>query len=135
MKVDRDGREVYCKVTDVYGNSVKSNTAKMNLKSTGTPDEPDEPVTPLAITSQPSSVTVAEGETATFTVKATGDGLTYTWYYRNAGTTTWKEGSSTTSSYSLVMKAERDGREIYCKITDANGNTVKTNKVKMTMED
>ena len=37
-----------------------------------------------AITSQPKSVVAAKGATAKVTLKATGDGLSYTWYYKDA---------------------------------------------------
>ena len=36
-------------------------------------------VAPVVITSQPDDVTVVEGNSARFTVEATGDGLTYQW--------------------------------------------------------
>ncbi len=134
MKTERDGREVYCKITDANGSVVKSNTAKMILKASENPDTPDEPQTPLAITSHPSNVTAAEGESVTFTVKATGDGLTYQWYYRNAGASSWTKGGSTSASYTTSITAARDGREVYCKVTDKYGNTADSNRAKMTLK-
>ena len=132
MKAERDGREIYCKITDAYGSSVKTNTVKMNLKEAAKAAKPE---AQLTITSQPSSTSAAEGETVKFTVKAKGDDLKYQWYYRNAGSSSWKKASSTKATHTTTMKKDRDGRQFYCKITDAHGNTVKTNKVKMTMED
>ena len=137
MKEERDGREIYCKVTDAYGKTAKSDTVKMILKESDAPDipdEPEEPKTPLEITSQPSNVTAADGDSATVSVTVTGDGLKYQWYYRNAGTTTWKAASSTSSSYTFDVTTARDGRQIYCKITDAYGKTVESNTVKISVK-
>ena len=124
MSAARDGRQVYCLVADQYGNEVQSDTVTMTMYKT-----------PLEIVTQPEDVTVAEGETAVVTVEATGDGLTYEWYYKNAGATKYTKTSTFTGpEYSLVMNASRSGRRVYCKITDAYGNTVKTNSVALTME-
>ena len=120
IKVDRDGRQVYCKVTDQYGFTAKSDTATMKLPA-------------AKITSQPKSVTASAGEMVKFSVEATGDGLEYKWYYKNAGSSSWKVGSSTAASYETEMKADRDGRQIYCKVTDAYGNVVKSKTVTMNL--
>lgn len=50
--------------------------------------ERDERIAPpesngVEITSQPKSITAAAGEVVTVSVKATGEGLTYKWYYKN----------------------------------------------------
>ena len=124
MNATRDGREVYCVITDEYGNTVTSNTVSINMKK----------ATELKITKQPVSVTVEEGEYATVTVTAQGDGLTYVWYYRNAGVTKFTKSSTTTNSYSMEMNTTRDGREVYCVITDEYGNTVTSNTVSINMK-
>ena len=57
----------------------------------------------VSITSQPKSATVAEGQKATVTVGATGDGLTYTWYYLNKGASSYlKTTSFTGNTYSVA---------------------------------
>ncbi len=118
MNADRAGRQVYCVVTDKYGNSVKTNTVTLGLKKTA------------KITTQPKSVTVASGKTATVTFKATGDGLTYKWYYKNKGATKFTYTSSFKSNtYKMTMNATRAGRQVYCVVTDKYGNSVKTNTV------
>ena len=122
MNATRDGRQVYCKITDAYGNTVKTETVTLTLEKT-----------PLAIVQQPASVTVASGETAEATVEATGDGLTYVWYYKNASATKFSKSTTTTATYSAVMNATRNGRQIYCVITDAYGNTVKSATVTLSM--
>ena len=87
------------------------------------------------ITTQPKSVTVAKGSTAKVTVKAVGDGLTYTWYYKNAGASSFSKTTSFTgTSYSVAMNAARDGRQVYCVVTDKYGKTAKSNTVTLSME-
>ena len=122
MNADRDGRKMYCVVTDKYGNKVKSETVTLSLKKT------------VKITKEPKSCTKAVGEKAKFTVKATGDGLTYQWQYKSADSSTWKNASSTSSSYSPTVKASHDGRKFRCVVTDKYGNTVKTKTVKLTVK-
>ena len=123
MNADRDGRKVYCVITDKYGNSVKSSTVTLSMGN------------PAKITTQPTSVTVASGATAKTTVKATGDGLTYTWYYTlNKSDTEFHKSSTTTATYSVTMNADRDGRKIYCVITDKYGTSVKTDTVTLKLK-
>jgi Ig-like domain CHU_C associated/Cysteine-rich secretory protein family len=46
------------------------------------------PATPPKITTQPTSITITSGSTATFTVVAAGTSPTYQWYQGNSGDTT-----------------------------------------------
>ena len=122
MSAARNGRQVYCVITDKYGNSVTTNTVTLSMG------------TPLKIVTQPESVTVKNGETAKVTVKASGDGLTYKWYYKNAGASKFSYTSSFTgSSYSVKMSSTRSGRQVYCVISDKYGNSVTTDIVTLTM--
>ena len=124
MSASRSGRQVYCLIKDENGNTIKTDVVTLTMYST-----------PLAIISQSGDVTVAEGETAMVTVEATGDDLTYEWYYKNAGASAYTKTSTFSGNYySLVMKASRSGRQVYCKITDAYGNTVNSDPVVLTME-
>ena len=128
MDASRDGRRVYCVVTDQYGNSEQTRIAVLTMTGSSSP------TTKLEIINHPDSVTVAEGETATATVLAQGDGLTYTWYYTPNGTTDkFYKSSVTSATYSTVMDASRDGRQVYCVVTDAYGNTAVTYTVTLRM--
>ena len=90
--------------------------------------------TSVSITTQPKSVTVASGETAKVTVKASGDGLTYAWYYKNAASANFvKTNSFTGNTYTTAMNSDRAGRQIYCVVTDKYGKTVKSNTVVLRM--
>ena len=114
------GRRIYCVITDAYGNSVTTNTVTMTAAN------------PLTITAQPQSYVGAIGSTATATVKATGEGLTYQWYFANPGATSFTKSGSKTATYSAALTASNSGRRLYCVIKDAYGNSVTTNTVTMT---
>jgi len=123
MNESRSGRQVYCLVMDQYGNRVQSDIVMLSMYTT-----------PLEIVTQPESVTVAEGETASATVEAAGDGLTYTWYYRNSGATQFSATTTFTGPvYYITMNDARDGRQIYCVIGDMYGNEVTTDIVTLSM--
>ncbi|MCD8325710.1 MAG: hypothetical protein LUC90_03190 [Lachnospiraceae bacterium] len=117
----RDGREMYCVITDANGSSVTTDTVTLSI---GTAEST------ITIITQPESVTVANaGDKATLTVEAEGDDLSYCWYYKNPGSSIFKESGIYTSSVTVSVTTARDGREMYCLITDMNGNSVVTNTV------
>ena len=122
LTAKRMNRDVYCVVTDALGNTVTSNV--ITLKAVCK--------TPLEIVSQPEYTPVAIGKKATVTMEVKGEGLTYTWYYRSAGSNTWYKSTITEDTYSLTLNESRAGREVYCVITDAHGNTVTTETVVLT---
>ncbi len=123
MSASRDGRQIYCVITDKYGNSVTTDTVILRLGA------------PVKITQQPQSAAGFDAERVTVTVKATGEGLTYQWFYKNAGDTAFALTSTyTTNVYSVPMNASRDGRQIYCVITDKYGNSVTTDTVTLSMK-
>lgn len=120
MNDARSGRQIYCVVTDKYGNAVKSKVVTLKKGE---------------ITKQPESVTVKKGETAKTTISATGDGLTYKWYYKNAGASSYSLTTSFTGKYySVAMNESRDGRKIFCRITDKYGNSLDTKTVTLSMK-
>ncbi len=110
-----NGRRVLCIVTDKYGNKVQSKTVLMRMKAT--------------ITSQPKSVTVANGKIAKIKVGAKGDGLKYTWYIKSAKGTKYYKSSIKTNTYSVKMTSAVNGRKVLCYVTDKYGNKVQTRTV------
>ncbi len=121
MNSTRAGRQVYCVITDKYGNSVKTNTVTLGMK--------------VSVAKQPVSVTVANGATAKVTFTATGEGLTYKWYFKNKGDTKFTLTTTFTgNTYTAPMNSARAGRQVYCVITDKYGNTVQTNTVTIKMK-
>lgn len=123
MNSVRDGRRVYCVITDKYGSRIQTETVTLS--------KPE----PVKIIQQPASVMVPAGEEARVTVVADGDGLTYKWYYANAGSTQFvRTHTFSTESYYVTMNDVRDGRRIYCVITDQYGNQVRSATVTLSKE-
>lgn len=121
------GREVYCVITDKYGNTAKTRTATLNVKY------PDDYAYP-AIETQPTDAYADAGETATVSFCASGSDLTYQWYGRNKGQEKFWKSSITKDTYTVSMNKTRDEREIYCVVTDKYGNTTQTDTVTLHMQ-
>lgn len=91
----------------------------------------------LEITGQPESVTVANGTKAEFKVIASGDGLSYKWYYRNPNNTgaNFKQSSNTTDTYTIKASetSHSQGFYVYCVVSDSHGNEVTSETAKLTV--
>lgn len=59
--------------------------------------------TPTTITVQPQSQTIMRGHTATLSVTAIGDNITYQWYQGNSGITSFPIAGATGSSYTTPV--------------------------------
>jgi len=91
----------------------------------------------IRITSQPVDFVGNIGDTATFTVVATGDGLTYQWQVSTDGGSTWLNSGlpgNTTSTFTPEITQQRLSYLFRCKITDENSNVVVSNVVRMRTE-
>lgn len=105
-----NGTQYRCTVTDTYGQTATSEPATLTVR------------TPITISDLPS-MTVVEGNNATFSITATSDNLTYQW---QTGVATdddtpiaWTDISSATSStYTFKTKYTDDGRLFRCLVTD-----------------
>jgi hypothetical protein len=75
-------------------------------------DSPSKP----QITDQPDTVIVNEDSTVTFSVVATGSGLTYGWYKTGAVTKL-----SDSAKYIKIAAFSDSGAEYYCVVTNGNG--------------
>lgn len=124
-----------------YSNSVKRRKISLNgryVRGYGDPKYADEATTNVAapvITQQPVDLIAPIGKTVATTVKATGEGLTYSWYYKNKGSSTFtKTNSFKGDTYSVAMSDARNGRQIYCVVTDKHGNSVTSNTVTLKIE-
>ena len=109
------GRQVYCVVTDKYGNQATSDVVTINL-----------PAKTLEIVAQPVDAQAAIGERFRIFVEAEGEGLTYQWYYKNKGGKSFAASSNKTSAYAYTMQSYMNNRQVYCIITDQFGNQVTT---------
>jgi len=81
------------------------------------------PPTPPAITQQPQSVTTLVGQTATFSVTASGMGLSYQWQSMPSGGSFNNISGATSSSYTTPLAALADnGTQFQCVVTNAQGS-------------
>ena len=71
MDASKNGRQLYCIIQDIDGNQLKTKTVTFTLESS------------FKITSQPTTAVAPEGAIATVKLTASGEGLTYKWYYKN----------------------------------------------------
>jgi hypothetical protein len=111
LTMSRNGRQYRCVITDAWGNNLTSAAATITVNVT------------LAITQQPQDVVGRVDSTATFTVAAEGEGLTYRWQYKDVGGV-WTNSSFKTASMSCKITAERGGRQYRCVITDLYGSKI-----------
>ena len=78
-----------------------------------------------AISTQPANTTVAVGETASLSVKATGGGLSYQWYYRTSDTGNWIKITSAAgqkATCAMTAAAKQDGYQYRCLIKNTKGS-------------
>ena len=108
----RNGYQYRCAVKNA-GGTVYSNVVTLTVKL--------KPV----ITTQPASVSVKEGGTATFTVAA--DGATgWQWQYRSSGSAAWANATAEgnkTATLSVPASAARNGYQYRCQVKNAGGTT------------
>ena len=83
------------------------------------------------ITTQPVDFVGMVGDMATFAVAAEGEGLTYQWYFSNDGGATWEKSSGKLDTLTVEFKAYRNNYLYYCEITDAEGNRVNSDIVRL----
>lgn len=118
-----NGYQFRCIITD--GNGMKSYTTAATLT-----------VRP-AITSQPTDKSVTVGNTATFSVTATGKAtLTYLWQYRKDPSDTWKtsgQSGNRTATLSVATTVALQGYQFRCVVTDGNGSKSYTKAATLTL--
>ena len=81
-----------CVITDASGKKLTSNVATLYINT-------------LKIINQPNSVTANLGENVSFTLKATGTGLTYQWEYLSPGSTVWKPSPAAGNTVTGISRA------------------------------
>ena len=79
----------------------------------------------IPITTQPSDATVTEGETAAFTVTATGSNLTYQWQ-QSTGGSTWTDISGATAATYIIpaTTAAMSGTQYRCVLTQSENGSI-----------
>ena len=122
MTAEWNGAQVYCVVTDAYGKVLQSNTVTLRMSKT------------VKITQQPKNGAAVNGKTVKITLKASGDGLKYQWYYMKKGESKYtKAGNMTSNTFSVKMSKDWNGTQVYCVVTDKYGKSVKSSVVKLSM--
>jgi len=86
-----------------------------------------------SITSQPSNTSIKVGNTATFSVTASGSNLTYQWYRWTPSNQNWVSISGATSrTYSVTTTAAMNNYWYYCAVSNY-GNTVGSSYAQLTV--
>jgi parallel beta-helix repeat protein len=81
------------------------------------------PPQPPSITTQPADATVVGGQDATFTVVATGRGLSYQWQRSDDGGATWADiAGATSAGYTFSTMLADDGAQFACIVTNYAGS-------------
>jgi hypothetical protein len=77
----------------------------------------------INITAQPQNWSGKDGDQITISVAATGNGLTYQWFYLKNGK--WAVAADTDATYDILTMAPKfENRQVRCKITDATGYSI-----------
>ena len=127
----------YCdSLTDVY---YSGNSAQWAAISIG---DVNEPLTnaaihfgasnPGKIESDPADVTAPVGGTASFTVVASGDVVSYQWQVSENGTD-WANCEGAAATLELTAAESMDGYQYRCVVTDVNGDSVISNPATLTV--
>ena len=106
-----------CVVSNAYG-SATSNGASLTVLST------------LSITGHPSGATLNAGDVASFSVTASGTGLSYQW--RKDGSNI---GGATGSTYSFTTTGPGDSGSYDCVVTSTDGDSLDSNDATLTVND
>ena len=105
------GTQYRCRVRTTEGGEACTIAATLTVK-----------IQPPAVKTQPKDLTAKSGKKVKFSVKASGKGLTYTWFSRPNAEAAWTPvAGQTKSSLSVVASKANDGSQYYCHIQNADG--------------
>ena len=117
-----NGMQVFCRVTDANDISTDSSAATVTIRQT------------ITITSQPANVRTAPGLAVTFEIAASGKSLTYQWYYKKAGASSWSLWKSHTgASFTVTANDTWNGMKVYCRVTDSTGAFLNSDSATVTL--
>ena len=95
-----------------------------------------QPVKELAIIEQPVDQTINVGDSLTLSLKAEGSFLKYQWYFKKEGQSDFKPWTNRVlPSETVTPNISWNGIQLYCKVTDRNGNWVESDTVTVTFDD
>jgi PKD repeat protein len=113
---NQNGWQYRCRATAVCGGPAYSAAAILSV------------CTPAAITANPSSQSVTEGQSATFTASASGTpSPAYQWQNSTDGGTIWNDvAGATAATYSFTAAAGQNGWQFRCRASNGCGSPVTT---------
>ncbi|MBR7184957.1 MAG: hypothetical protein IKD37_05040, partial [Clostridia bacterium] len=123
--------KIRCIVKDANGDMVTSDEVTITVKTAAAP---------LSIKTHPKSITVEAGETATFTVAASGGKAPYTYTWQMPSGSNWiavqnGSGNSGQGTDTFNFKTESPvSTRVRCVVKDANGNTVTSDTATITVK-
>ena len=130
-----DGLEVTATTSYTFSDVNTDHTIEVTFKQESqTPDVPD--VIAPSITTQPGNATVKVGETASFTIAASGTDLTYQWQIDRNDGKGWVniDGATATSYTTSTVNISCNGFKYKCVVSNSAGN-VESNSATLTVQD
>ena len=130
-----DGSEVTATTSYTFSDVNTDHTIEVTFKQESqTPDVPD--VIAPSITTQPGNATVKVGETASFTIAASGTDLTYQWQIDRNDGKGWVniDGATATSYTTSTVNIGCNGFKYKCVVSNSAGN-VESNSATLTVQD
>ncbi len=119
-----NGMQLYCKITDASGKETSSDPITIRIEG----------LDQLSVTAQPQDIATEANKTVSFSVKATGTGLTYQWYYKKEGAAAWSLWKGhTTPTTKAVSNESWNGMQVYCLVKDSLGNKATSRAAKITI--
>lgn len=116
--------QYYCALSCPGGSTVI--TEKAAISRYGSP----------TVTLSPQPVAEKTGEKMTFSVRASGDGLKYQWYFRQRQSNVWFPlAGHTGSDISLTAFPALSGGKLRCEVTDRSGNKTTSLPTDITVND
>ncbi len=85
------------------------------------------------VVSEIPDISGATGDEIAVTVRAEGESLSYAWYLRMPGDASFVLLEETGTTLSLKLENGMNGAEVYCIVSDTEGNKVSTNTATVTM--
>lgn len=121
-----NGLQVYCMVTDADGASLISDTASVVMENV------------LILTEDATAMTAANGTKVYFCVtpdNPENDTNTYQWYIMRPAETKFTAWSGQTKAFAFFncSVSSHNGLQVYCVITDSEGNTTQTGVATLTV--
>ena len=129
------GKVYRIKVRGVNGKKLGKFSAVKKVNGPKKADPIVDPEPLISVLMEPGDVTVKDGETASFYVEASGEGLKYQWYQNKTGdnTTGTPVDGADTAELSFTATLRDVGTYYYCRISNAS-EMIKTRAAALTVE-